>query len=70
MLFNISEDPHEQHDLAGSAPKLTSEGSSILEDWTDEQLSRSYSPEDPMEIVLDEGDLFMFGDIFRHTSNG
>ena len=58
MLFNISEDPHEQHDLAASTPDLVSEGFSILKDWTDEQLSRSYSPIDPMEIVLDEGGPF------------
>tara|TARA_Y100001936_G_scaffold6993_1_gene6160 strand:- start:4671 stop:5444 length:774 start_codon:yes stop_codon:yes gene_type:complete len=58
MLFNISEDPHEQHDLAASTPDLVSEGSSILKDWTDEQLSRSYSPIDPLEIVLDEGGPF------------
>ena len=37
MLFNISEAPHEQHNLATSVPHLASEGSSILEDWTDEQ---------------------------------
>ena len=58
MLYNISEDPHELNNLAENQPHVTSEGSTILQGWTAEQLARSFSPVDPMEIVLDEGGPF------------
>ena len=58
MLFNIAEDPHEQDNLAGNEFSLANEGADILRNWTAEQLGRSFSPVDPMEIVLDEGGPF------------
>ena len=58
MLFNIADDPHEQENLIEKEPSLVGEGSEILQSWTNEQLSRSYSPIDPMKIVLDEGGPF------------
>tara|TARA_B100000700_G_scaffold206760_1_gene227266 strand:+ start:484 stop:1581 length:1098 start_codon:yes stop_codon:yes gene_type:complete len=58
MLFNVAEDPHEQENLCGQEPDLVREGDAMLEKWTADQLSRSYSPIDPMKIVLDEGGPF------------
>ncbi|MEC8986164.1 MAG: sulfatase [Actinomycetota bacterium] len=58
MLFNIATDPHEQNNLAINEPRLRNEGSTILQNWTSEQLAKSYSPVDPMEVVLDEGGPF------------
>jgi hypothetical protein len=55
MLFDISLDPHEEHDLAAERPDHLAIGRSLLEDWTAEQLDRSLAPIDPMQIVLDEG---------------
>ncbi len=55
MLFDIAADPHEQHDLAPDQTGVAATGRSILDTWTAEQLERSLSPVDPMEIVLAEG---------------
>lgn len=58
MLFNIAKDPHEQNNLSNTEPLRVVEGDNILQEWTDKNLSRSFSPCDPMEIVLDEGGPF------------
>ncbi|MCH1513156.1 MAG: sulfatase [Acidimicrobiales bacterium] len=58
MLFNIAQDPHEQNNLSNTEPMRVVEGDNILQEWTDNNLSRSFSPCDPMEIVLDEGGPF------------
>jgi arylsulfatase A-like enzyme len=55
MLFDIANDPHEQHDLALDDQGRTSGARSILDEWTAEQLSRSLSPVDPMDLVREEG---------------
>jgi arylsulfatase A-like enzyme len=55
MLFDVVADPHEQHDLASDRPDDLAAGRGLLEWWTAEQLERSLSPVDPMQIVLDEG---------------
>jgi choline-sulfatase len=55
MLFDLEADPHEQDDLAPSQQQRVAAARTILEDWTAEQLERSYSPVDPMDIVREEG---------------
>ena len=55
MLFDIARDPHEVDDLHAEEVSAVAQGRQLLETWTSEQLSRSYSPVDPMKIVLEEG---------------
>ncbi|MEC7843913.1 MAG: sulfatase [Actinomycetota bacterium] len=58
MMFDVVQDPHEQADLFSSMPEVAQKGQGLLATWTDQQLARSYSPFDPMEIVLEEGGPF------------
>ena len=58
MLFNISDDPHEQQDLKDAHPELCAQGAKLILDWHDEQMLRSASPVDPMMTVLHEGGPF------------
>lgn len=58
MLFDVERDPHEQDDLADSHGSVVSDGAAKLEMWTRDQLERSFSPVDPMQIVLAEGGPF------------
>ena len=58
MLFDIASDPHEQVDVASKRPDVVAEAAATLESWTTLQLERSFSPVDPMQIVLDEGGPF------------
>ena len=54
MLFNLREDPHEQHDVKDAHPELCAKGAKIILDWHDEQMLTSESPVDPMMTVLHE----------------
>ena len=58
MMFDVVQDPHEQADLFSSMPEVAQKGQELLATWTEQQLARSYSPFDPMEIVLEEGGPF------------
>ena len=58
MLFDIASDPHEADDLAEQAPSVLADGRDMLQSWTDDQMTRSYSPVDPLKIVLAEGGPF------------
>jgi hypothetical protein len=58
MLFDVVADPHEQHDLAAEQPALVAEGRELLASWTSDQLARSFSPVDPMDVVMAEGGPF------------
>ncbi len=60
MLFNIEEDPHEQHDLAGTRPDLCKEAVYILDQWHDDMM-RTMLPgcdADPLWTVMKEGGPF------------
>jgi choline-sulfatase len=57
MLFNLAQDPHQQHDLASTHPELVEHGLAIIENWRSDCLSRSPHP-DPMDLVLAEGGPF------------
>ncbi len=58
MVFNVADDPHELNDLAESQPDLADRGQALLDEWTDEMMSTSDYPDDPMQIVLEEGGPF------------
>jgi hypothetical protein len=55
MLFDVSADPHEQHDLVCTEPLVAAEGSRLLDEWHAEQIPRAPDLVDPMTIVLSEG---------------
>ena len=55
MLFNLKEDPHQQHNLAEEHPELCAQGARIVLDWTDEMMKKSDYAEDPLWTVMREG---------------
>ncbi len=55
MLFNLKEDPHEQHNLADELPELVAKGKTILNEWRAQMLASTHIKEDPLETVLREG---------------
>lgn len=60
QLYNLADDPYEQHDLAAVRPDLCHEGAWRLLRWHDRMMA-SMPPgrtADPMRIVLDEGGPF------------
>jgi arylsulfatase A-like enzyme len=57
MLFNIKEDPHEQHNVAGEHPELCKQGAWYLMDWHDRMMAtmpHGYNT-DPLWTVMAEG---------------
>jgi arylsulfatase A-like enzyme len=58
MLFDLANDPHEQHNLAGDQPALVDRAMSLLADWTPQMMRASPSDSDPMMTVLREGGPF------------
>lgn len=59
-LFNIKEDPHEQHDLAHEMPELCWKGAWYLEHWVADNMRSNIknSNADPMWNVMHEGGPF------------
>ena len=55
MLFNIKDDPHEQHDVKAEHPELCAKGAKMILDWQEEQMKKSSSAIDPMWTVMREG---------------
>lgn len=55
MLFNVDNDPHEQHDLAAERPDRCHEGAHRLAAWHDEMMATSDSDVDPLWTTLREG---------------
>jgi arylsulfatase A-like enzyme len=58
MLFNLKDDPHEQHDLAEARPEIVDHAMSILDTWHAEMMRTATHPVDPMWTVLREGGAF------------
>ena len=58
MLFNLSEDPHEQVDVSAALPELTQYALSLLDEWHAEQMRTAATNVDPMMTVLREGGPF------------
>lgn len=55
MLFNIEEDPHEQHDLAEKRPDIVREGVFYLQEWHDSMMASMPHDTDPLWTVMKEG---------------
>jgi arylsulfatase A-like enzyme len=57
MLFNVADDPHEQHDLAAGRPDLCGDGARILSGWHAEMMWTMVPgvAVDPMQTVMAEG---------------
>ncbi|MGF1448836.1 MAG: sulfatase [Opitutales bacterium] len=58
MLFDLANDPHEQHNLAESRPDSVNEGLRRLDAWVADQLATATNAIDPMQTVLAEGGAF------------
>ncbi len=58
MLFDVVADPHEQDDLVAERPAIVADARARLGDWLDEQLGRSYAPQDPLVTIAEEGGPF------------
>jgi choline-sulfatase len=58
MLFDLAEDPHEQHDLASGRPDWVNRAMGMLGEWYHEMATTSQYNEDPMMTVLREGGPF------------
>jgi hypothetical protein len=57
MLFDVARDPHETADLWVEGEQMSTLGSSLLEDWTSDQLNHT-GLNDPMDVVRAEGGPF------------
>jgi len=55
MLFDLADDPHEQHDLAVGQPDIVDHAMALLADWHHKMVSISQHDVDPMMTVLLEG---------------
>ncbi|MHB8996063.1 MAG: sulfatase family protein [Armatimonadota bacterium] len=55
MLFNIVEDPHEQHDLAGERPDVCGEAARLYLNWHEDMMAGNPDAVDPLWTVMREG---------------
>lgn len=55
MLFDVRNDPHEQHDLAPRKPELVARAMTLLDQWHGEAMRTATHAVDPMWTVLREG---------------
>lgn len=74
MLYNIKNDPHEEHDVKEQYPEICAQGAKIIMDWHDEQMMKSDSQIDPLWTVMHEngpyhtwGHLDSYIDRLEHT---
>lgn len=58
MLFNLTRDPHEQHNLAHEAPEIAQQGLALLAAWHRQQMISSRHNVDPLMTVMNEGGPF------------
>ncbi|QDU35348.1 Choline-sulfatase [Poriferisphaera corsica] len=58
MLFNLTDDPHEQHNIAESKENIVNMGMRHLTDWESGMMRLSKSGVDPMWTVVQEGGPF------------
>ena len=57
MLFDLTDDPHEEHDLAEKRPDLVAKAGKMLSEWTTKMMRTSTTNVDPMMTALREGPL-------------
>jgi hypothetical protein len=59
MLYNLADDPHEQHDVASAHPEILREGAWRLARWHDAQMQKmtvhANDSVDPLWTVIREG---------------
>jgi hypothetical protein len=55
MLYDLADDPHEQHNLASARPEMANRAMRLLEEWYRDAMLRSTHGVDPMMTVLREG---------------
>lgn len=55
MLFDLTNDPHEQRDIAADRPELVREAMAMLAEWESDMLRLATNPTDPMRVVIAEG---------------
>jgi arylsulfatase A-like enzyme len=55
LLFDLSNDPHEQSNIAEAKPELVREAMLLLEDWMGAMMRTATHPTDPMRVVMSEG---------------
>jgi arylsulfatase A-like enzyme len=58
MLFDLENDPHEQHDLAAARPEIVDRAMALLADWQHTMVLSSGYAVDPLATVLREGGPF------------
>lgn len=56
-LFNLNNDPHEIHNLAGAEPQAVAEGLRLLEGWMTEHLIKSGQPDPLLQVIAEGGPL-------------
>ena len=66
MLFNLTDDPHEQQDVAAENPSLVAEGARRLDAWKGEMMKTSTTNVDPLMTVLREGPLHARGSLPKY----
>jgi arylsulfatase A-like enzyme len=55
MLFNLSDDPHEEHDLAEARPDVAAAAFARLDAWHGSMMALSETDVDPLQTVMREG---------------
>lgn len=55
MVFDLENDPHEQHDLASERPDLVAKGKEILHEWRTRMRETATHKTDPLDTVMAEG---------------
>lgn len=55
MLFNLKEDPYEQHNLANDRKDICKEAVYYLNEWHDEMMKTMDNDVDPLWTVMKEG---------------
>ncbi len=58
MLFDLTDDPHEQHDIAPDNPNLVGKAMTMLDDWMGKMMRTATTPHDPLWTVMSEGGSF------------
>jgi arylsulfatase A-like enzyme len=58
MLFDLAEDPHEQHNLTAERPDVVNRAMGMLADWHHAMATTAEHGIDPMQTVLEEGGPF------------
>ena len=58
MLFDLTDDPHEQYNLSDDRPDLVNQAMGLLAEWLHEMMATSDTNVDPLMTVLREGGPF------------